>query len=152
MLSRWERNIKTVSFKYEEGQVIPETYSISGGEHMRDTNFHSRFSVSGIKFGTKYNPDQAVLNVLDEAKRYVKGDRAQMSLFPKEKKMNPISPAEEDLLKKMKTFKGKSMSRNQLISKVIGTLLEKKDRDSMLTACAEILYQVNIKDENGKEW
>lgn len=66
--------------------------------------------------------------------------------------MNPISPAEEDLLKKMKTFKGKSMSRNQLISKVIGTLLEKKDRDSMLTACAEILYQVNIKDENGKEW
>lgn len=66
--------------------------------------------------------------------------------------MNPISPAEEDLLKKMKTFKGKSMSRNQLISKVIGTLLEKKDRDSMLTACAEILHQVNIKDESGKEW
>lgn len=86
VLSRWERNVKTVSFKYEEGQVIPETYSISGGEHMKDTNFHSRFSVSGIKFGTKYNPDQAVLNVLDEAKRYVKGDRAQMSLFPKEAK------------------------------------------------------------------
>lgn len=67
-------------------------------------------------------------------------------------KMNPISPAEEDLLKKMRTFKGKSMSRNQLISKIIGTLLEKKDRDSMLTACAEILYQVNLRDENGKEW
>lgn len=67
-------------------------------------------------------------------------------------KMNPISPAEEDLLKMMRTFKGKSMSRNQLISKVIGTLLEKKDRDSMLTACAEILYQVNLRDENGKEW
>lgn len=66
--------------------------------------------------------------------------------------MNPISPAEEDLLKMMRTFKGKSMSRNQLISKVIGTLLEKKDRDSMLTACAEILYQVNLRDENGKEW
>lgn len=67
-------------------------------------------------------------------------------------KMNPISPAEEDLLKKMRTFKGKSMSRNQLISKVIGTLLEKKNRDSMLTACAEILYQVNLRDENRKEW
>lgn len=67
-------------------------------------------------------------------------------------KMNPISPAEEDLLKMMRTFKGKSMSRNQLISKVIGTLLEKKDRDSMLTACAGILYQVNLRDENGKEW
>lgn len=67
-------------------------------------------------------------------------------------KMNPISPAEEDLLKKMREFKGESMSRNQLISKVIGTLLEKKNRDSMLTACAEILYQVNLRDENGKEW
>ena len=66
--------------------------------------------------------------------------------------MNPISPAEEDLLKKMKTFHEKSMSRNQLISKVIGTLLEKKDRNSMLTACAEILYQINLKDENGEEW
>lgn len=44
------------------------------------------------------------------------------------------------------------MSRNQLISKVISTLLEKKDRNSMLTACAEILHQVNIRDENGKEW
>ena len=66
--------------------------------------------------------------------------------------MNPISPAEEDLLKKMKTIEGGSMSRNQLISKVISTLLEKKGRDSMLTACAEILHQVNIKDENGKEW
>lgn len=66
--------------------------------------------------------------------------------------MNPISPAEEDLLKIMRTFKGKSMSRNQLISKVIGTLLEKKGRDSMLTACAEILYQINLKDENGKKW
>ena len=66
--------------------------------------------------------------------------------------MHPISPAEEDLLKKMKTIEGGSMSRNQLISKVISTLLEKKDRDSMLTACAEILHQVNIKDENRKEW
>lgn len=66
--------------------------------------------------------------------------------------MNPISPAEEDLLKKMKTIEGGSMSRNQLISKVISTLLEKKDRDSMLIACAEILHQVNIKDENRKEW
>lgn len=66
--------------------------------------------------------------------------------------MNPISPAEEDLLKKMKTIEGGSMSRNQLISKVISTLLEKKDRESMLAACAEILHQVNIKDENGKEW
>lgn len=66
--------------------------------------------------------------------------------------MNPISPAEEDLMKKMKIIEGGSMSRNQLISKVISTLLEKKDRDSMLTACAEILHQVNIKDESGKEW
>lgn len=66
--------------------------------------------------------------------------------------MNPISPAEEDLMKKMRTFKGKSMSRNQLISKVISTLLEKNGRDSMLSACAEILYQVNLRDENGKEW
>lgn len=66
--------------------------------------------------------------------------------------MNPISPAEEDLMKKMRTIEGGSMSRNQLISKVISTLLEKKGRDSMLTACAEILHQINLRDENGKEW
>lgn len=66
--------------------------------------------------------------------------------------MNAISPAEEDLLKKMRNFKDESLSRNQLISEVIGTLLESKDRNSMITAAAEILYQVNLRDEQGKEW
>jgi hypothetical protein len=84
MLKKLEFHINDVSFTYDEGEVVPSTYSFKGHEFLNRTIHDSPVNVRGLKFGNLKGPDGSIKNILEEAEKYINGERAMVGLFDRE--------------------------------------------------------------------
>lgn len=85
LLKKLEFHINDVSFAYNEGESVPMTYSFKGHEFLNVTIHDTPFNIKGLKFGSLEGPDGSIRSILEEAEKYVNGERAMVGLFEEEK-------------------------------------------------------------------
>lgn len=85
MIDTFRLYFKDISFSYGEELFYPATYNLKGVEMLKGTVHMPNIIIKGLKFGSNEDLDKAVNIILNEAEKYINGERAQAGLFEEDK-------------------------------------------------------------------
>lgn len=82
---KFRLHFNDISFAYGEEMFYPVTYNLKGVEILKGTVHMPNINIKGLKFGGNEGLDKTVNIIMNEAEKYIDGERAQAGLFEEDK-------------------------------------------------------------------